>query len=174
MNTKERKQEMPNGENNGELNMKRFLIEDAKCGIAQGGPMIGIVITSVKFNDGESSKWFNLAEVDGIPCFYVTDKDVYDTLIENDFDEEFQEMFDKSHIDEFNGIFVGGEYDEVFDSIYENPENPAVAFIRYVIALTRCELKDVKKLIKRVVGKYVDEIKVPISDAEDEYLFDKE
>lgn len=151
---------------------KRFLIEDAKCGVAQSGPMIGIVITSVKFNDGESSKWFNLAEVDGIPCFYLTEDDVYDTLISNEFSEEFQEMLDNSYIEEFEGITFG-EYEEVFDSIYENPDNPAVEFIRYVIALTRCALKDVKKLVKRAVGKYVDEIKVPVSDAEDDYVFDK-
>lgn len=153
--------------------MKRFLIEDAKCGVAQAGPMMGIVITSVKFNDGESSKWFNLAEVDGIPCFYLTDKDVFDTLIENEWDEKFQEMLDNSYIEEFEGIFVGGEYEEVFDSIYENPDNPAVAFVRYAIALTMCDFKDVKKLVKMAVGKYVDEIKVPISDAEDDYLLDK-
>ena len=152
--------------------MKRFLIEDAKCVVAQAGPMMGIVITSVKFNDGESSKWFNLAEVDGIPCFYLTDKDVYDDMIENDFDDETQELFDKSSISEFEGITLG-EYDEVFDSFYEDPDNPAVPFLRYVIALTRCDLKDVDKLVKKAKGKHIDEIKVPISDVEDDYLFDK-
>ena len=69
------------------MEKKRFLIEDAKCGIT-GGPLDGIVVTSVKFNDGEKSKWLNLAEVEGIPCFYMTDEDVYDKLIENDFDDE--------------------------------------------------------------------------------------
>lgn len=152
--------------------MKRFLIENAKCGVAQGGPMMGIVITSVKFNDGESSKWFNLAEVDGIPCFYLTDKDVYDTLIKGEWDEDFQKMLDNSLIEEFEGITFG-EYEEVFDSIYENPDNPAVPFLRYVFALTRCDLKDVDKLVKKATGKHIDEIKVPISDAEDDYLFDK-
>ena len=152
--------------------MKRFLIEDAKCGVANASPMMGIVATSVKFNDGASSKWFNLAEVDGIPCFYLTEKDVYDVLIENDFDDEMQEFFDKSSISEFEGITLG-EYDDIFDSIYENPDSPAVPFLRYVFALTRCDIKDVPKLVKRAVGKYVDEIKVPISDVEDDYLFDK-
>ena len=152
--------------------MKRFLIEDAKCGVANASPMMGIVATSVKFNDGESSKWFNLAEVDGIPCFYLTEKDVYDVLIENDFDDEMQEFFDKSSILEFEGITLG-EYGDIFDSIYENPDNPAVPFLRYVFALTRCDLKDVDKLVKKAVGKHVDEIKVPISDVEDDYLFDK-
>lgn len=152
--------------------MKRFLIEEAKCGVAQGSPMMGVVITSVKFNDGESSKWFNLAEVDGIPCFYLTDKDVFDTLIENEWDEEFQEMLDNSYIEEFEGITFG-EYEEVFDSIYENPDNPAVAFVRYAIALTRCDLKDVDKLVKKAIEKHIDEIQVPISDVEDDYLFDK-
>ena len=152
--------------------MKRFLIEDAKCGVANASPMMGIVATSVKFNDGESSKWFNLAEVDGIPCFYLTEKDVYDIIIENDFSEEEQELFDKSSITEFEGITLG-EYVEVFDSIYENPDNPAVPFLRYVFALTRCDLKDVDKLVKKAIGKHIDEIKVPISDLEDDYLFDK-
>ena len=152
--------------------MKRFLIEEAKCGVADSCPMVGIVITSVKFNDGGSSKWLNLAEVDGIPCFYLTENEVYDTLIANEWGDEFQETLDNSYIEEFEGI-VFGEYEEMFDSIYEDLDNPAASFIRYIIALTRCDLKDVKKLVKRAVGKYVDEIKVPVSDTEDEYLFDK-
>ena len=153
------------------MGKKRFLIEDAKCGIT-GGPLDGIVVTSVKFNDGGKSKWLNLAEVEGIPCFYMTDEEVYDKLIENDFDDEAQEFFDNASVMEFEGITLG-EYDDLFDSIYDNQDNPAVPLLRYVISLTRCDMKDVKKLIKTAVGKYVDEIKIPISDVEDDYLFDK-
>ena len=152
--------------------MKRFLIEQAKCGIAESVPMFGVVVTSVKYNDGESSKWFHLVEVDGIPCFYLTDEDAYDMFITNEFDDEDEEMLDNSYIAEFNGISLG-TYEEVFDSIYKNPDNPAAEFIRYVITLTRCDLEDVQKLVEMAVGKYVDEIKVPASDEEDDYLFDK-
>ena len=74
---------------------------------------------------------------------------------------------------EFEGITLG-EYYDIFDSIYKNPDNPAVPFLRYVIALTRCDLKDVKKLVKLAVGKYMDEIKVPISDEEEDYILENQ
>lgn len=153
--------------------MERFLIEEAKCGVADTVPMISVVISSVKFSDGKKSQWLNLTEVDGIPTFHLTDEDVFDILMRDDFGDEETDMFDNALSDEFFGIDLLGGYDEIFDSIYDDPENPVVPFIRYIIALTRCKIEDEKELVEAAVGKYVDEIKVPISDAEDDYLSKK-
>ena len=64
--------------------MKRYLIENAKCGITDGGiacgPVSGSVIATVKFKEGEKSQYFSLAEVSGFPNFFLTDKDVFDDL----------------------------------------------------------------------------------------------
>lgn len=152
--------------------MKRFLIEEVKCGVANSCSMMGLVITSVRFNDGEFSKWLNLSEVDGIPCFSLTNKDVFEELIKNDWSEEFTEEMHKSFIMEFEGLTLG-EYDEIFDCIYDgNADAPATKLIRYIIAVTRCDFADFERLREMAIGHYADEIEQIISDVEDEYLFD--
>jgi hypothetical protein len=154
--------------------MKRFLIEEVKCGVANSCPMMGLVITSVRYNDGRFSRWLNLSELDGIPCFSITDSYVFEELIENDWSEEFTEEIHKSFIMDFQGVTLG-EYDEIFESFYEedNEHNPAVPFIRYIIAVTRCDFDEFESLKEMAIGHYADEIKQIISDVEDEYLFDK-
>jgi hypothetical protein len=155
--------------------MKRFLIEEVKCGVANSCPMMGLVITSVRYNDGRFSRWLNLSELDGIPCFSITDSYVFEELIENDWSEEFTEEMHKSFIMDFQGVTLG-EYDEIFESFYEedNEHNPAVPFIRYVIAVTRCDFDEFESLRQMAIGHYADEIEQIISDVEDEYLYDRE
>ena len=153
--------------------MRRFLIEEVKCGVADTCPMVGLVITSIKYNDGEGSKWLNLSELDGYPCFSLTNRDVFDELMENDFIEEFQAEMNKSFTNEFNGLTLG-EYDDIFDCIYDgNEDNPTTAFLRYVIAVTRADFDVVDRLKKMAIGKYADELEFDMSDVEDEYLYDR-
>ena len=155
--------------------MKRFLIEEVKCGVANSCLMMGLVITSVRYNDGRFSRWLNLSELDGIPCFSITDSYVFEELIENDWSEEFTEEMHKSFIMDFQGVTLG-EYEEIFESFYEegNEHNPAVPFIRYIIAVTRCDFADFERLREMAIGHYADEIEQIISDVEDEYLYDRE
>jgi hypothetical protein len=155
--------------------MKRFLIEEVKCGVANSCPMMGLVITSVRYNDGNFSRWLNLSELDGIPCFSITDSYVFEELIENDWSEEFTKEMHKSFIMDFQGVTLG-EYDEIFESFYEedNGHNPAVPFIRYIIAVTRCDFDEFESLKEMAIGHYADEIEQIISDVEEEYLYDRE
>lgn len=159
--------------------MKRYLIENAKCGITDGGiacgPVSGSVIATVKFKEGEKSQYFSLAEVSGFPNFFLTDKDVFDDLIKEDFsDKEFESYMNASYISDFDGLELGGEYEDVCSSIHETPENPAVPLLRYIIALVRCPMEDVDGLIQMAAGKYADELEIPISDIEEDYMEDLE
>ena len=52
----------------------------------------------------------------------------------------------------------------------DDPENPAVPLIRYLITLTRYPMKEVDGLMKLVKGKYIDEVEIPMSDDEKEWL----
>ena len=158
--------------------MKRYLIEDAKCGITDGGmacgPVSGSVIATVKFKEGDKSQYLSLAEVSGIPNFFLTDRDVYDDLIKEDFDDkEFDSYMNASYISDFNGVELG-EYVDVLESIHEDPENPAVSLLRYIIALVRCPMEDVDGLVEIASGKYADELEIPISDVEEDYIEDLE
>ena len=133
--------------------MKRYLIEDAKCGISDGGidcgPVPGHVVTSVKFSDGEESRWLNLAEVDGMPNVYLTEEEVYEAMIKDDpEDETLTERLEEDYIEGLDGIAFGMDYSETFASIAEDPDSPAVPLIKYMIALTRCEMGDVQSLLK--------------------------
>ncbi len=165
------------------------------------GPVMGNVVVSVEFvengdgcseadsaqvdrgseTDGcsqgsqpSASQWLSLVEVEGFPNAYLSDKDIFDDLRGEDFeDEEYAEYMEEHFIDEFDGIMLD-EYESVFNSIRKNPENPAAALIRYIILLVRCPTKDVEGLIQMARGKYADELEIAMSDVEEEYLEEME
>jgi hypothetical protein len=154
--------------------MKRYFIEEAKCGVSEGGmacgPMSGSVVAAVKYKENENeSKWIYLVEVDGITNYFLTDEDVFDMLIKED--DETIERMNECAIREFDGVSLGeGDYD--FYSLQENEGNPAVPLIRYIIALVRCEMEEIDALVALANGKYIDELEIPLSDLEEEYLED--
>lgn len=155
--------------------MSRYFIENAKCGVTEGGmgcgPISGNVVATIQFKDGNATQWLSLVEVEGIPNVYLTEKDVFEDLVAEDFeDTEFIEYMQEHYIDEFEGIEFDDDYSTTFESIAEDPENPAVPLIRYLIALIRCEMDEVNELIERATGRYVDEIDIPVSDVEEEWI----
>ncbi len=153
--------------------MKRYFIVDAKCGVTEGGmacgPVGGNVIVTVKYNDGDKTYWLSNAEVMGIPNFYLTDKDVFDDLMEENFEDEvFTEYMQECFVGDFEDLFLG-EYADVFSSIADDPENPAVPLVRYVVTLTRCSMDEVDGRIEMAKGKYADELDIPVSDVEKDF-----
>ena len=160
--------------------MTRYLIEEAKCGVTDGalmpcGPMPGHVMAAVKFkefSEGEEQpeQWLSLAEAEGYPSVYLSDEDIFDKLMEEDMeDTAFDEYLDEHYLEEFNGIAVC-DYDDLFESIHEDPDNPAIPLIRYIVALVRCPMEDVDPMIRMAEGRYADELDIPVSDVEEEYL----
>ena len=159
--------------------MKRYLIEEAKCGITNGGfgcgPIPGTVITSVKYNDGARSKWLSIAEYDGLPMTFVSERDIFDDLMKDaSEDDEFTEYLEEHQIWELDGVEFGDEYSDVYEGIYADPMNPAAQLLKYAIALTRCEEGEEEDLINMAAGKYTDELDIPISDAEEDFQEDLE
>ena len=105
---------------------------------------------------------------------HYMDKDIFDRLMEEDMeDTEFDEYLDEHYLKEFNGIAVYG-YTDLFESIQEDPDNPVAPLIRYVVALVRCAMEDVDDLIRMAKGRYADELEIPMSDVEEEYLEEHE
>ena len=156
--------------------MKRYFIENVRCDITEGGmacgPISGSVVVTAKIKEDGETKWFSMVEAMGYPNAYVTEKDVFEDLVKEDFgDEEFTAYIQEHFVDDFNGIATGSDYSEIFESIAEDPENPAVPLIKYVIALIRCPMDEVEDLISMAEGKYADELEdVPMSDVEEEYI----
>ena len=160
--------------------MKRYFIENVRCDITDGGmacgPVGGSVVVTAKIKEDEETKWFSIVEAMGFPNAYVTEKDIFDDLVEEDFDnKEFTAYCQEHFVDDFNGVAVGPDYSDIFDSIAEDPENPAVPLIRYMIVVLRCPMEEVDGLTKMAEGKYADELEnIPVSDIEEEILWDME
>ncbi len=152
--------------------MSKYFIEEARCDITNS--LFGNVVATIKFKEDDKTNWLSLVEVEGIPNCILTDKDMHEKFVREDlFDDEFTEFINDHTISDFNGIFLG-EYTDIFCSIADDPENPAVPLIRYLVALARCDTESEKSLIEMAEGKYVDELDIPISDLEEDYLAELE
>lgn len=157
--------------------MTRYFIEKAECGIIEGGmacgPISGNIVVTIQFKDDSKTQWLSLVEVDGIPNVYLSDKDVHKDLVAEDFNNiEFDKYLNDHYIFNFNGIDLDVDYYSTFESIATDPENPAVPLIRYLITLVRCDMDSVEKLIQMASGRYVDELDIPISDVEKDFMDD--
>ena len=158
--------------------MKRYLIEEAKCGITDGGvacgPVSGNVVASIKINDGTVTSWLTLVEVDGIVNLFMTDRDIYEEILQEDFSDEFQAYLNSHAIDDVNGLEFSEDYSSAFSSISDDPENPAVPVVRYLIALVRCDMEETEGLIQMATGKYADELDIPAIDVEEDWIAEME
>lgn len=158
--------------------MKRYLIETAKCDVTEGGmacgPVPGNVVATVQFKEGEKSQWLSLVEVMGIPNVYLTDQDIFDKLLAEDDDDEFIEYANQHQIWDFNGIEFADDYGATLNSFKEQPDNPAIPLIRYLLSLVRCDWDDMDDIIKTASGKYADELSIPTIDLEEDYEYECE
>ena len=141
--------------------MKKYFIEECKCGISRGGvacgPVGGAVIAAAKYTVDGNTKWLTNVEFDGFPGFYLTEESIFEKVVEDDLDEE---ELTNSFIEEFDGVALKGDYDEIVNSMKKNEENPANALIKFLIALTCCEEDQVETLINIGTGEYAEEIVV--------------
>lgn len=155
--------------------MKRYLIENAKYGITDGGiacgPVDGNVVVTVKYNDGESCKWLSVVDVMGTLNFFLLDKDAHDEIMKEDIkDESFTNYLNDHYITEFDGLEIGMEYGEAIENLSENGDDPAAAMIRYVLYLTYSDEESTKKMIAESIGKYADELEVPMKEMEEAFM----
>ena len=153
---------------------KHLLITSARYEVTDGGmacgPVSGSVIAEVGFRTPDGEEFFiSCAEVMGIPNFYKTERSVIDeeVKVENsggEFDEEFKDYLMNCFID---GI---GEYDEIF----ENRDPEWFTILRYLIYIVGNDCDETDAFIKDTVGKYLDEIDIPVSSIEKAYAEDEE
>lgn len=147
--------------------MARFKVLEAKCGVVRGGfacgPVGGPVIGEIKLANEKGDEFYlNLSEAGGIPNWYKTER----STIDEQMKEASNDVFDYLN-DHYIDI---GEYEDVF----ADADMEMYQAYRYLIYLVRCEMDQVDPFIERTVGKYLDEIEIPMSDVEEEYLEDME
>ena len=150
--------------------MKRYYIESVKSGIGEGGmacgPVSGPVVAEAKIKTDLGEVFYlSLAEVMGIPNFYKTEKSIYDILVNEDDDaiEAIQEKFVDTG--DYNDIFK--EQDEEWYQLYK--------YLIFIVSVQKKEFEKYKdvvefKYVDSAVDKYIDEMYIPASDVEEEYL----
>ena len=144
--------------------MARYRVLEAKCGVGAGGmacgPVSGPIVGEIKLAD-ESGKEFYLclAEVDGIPNWFKTDRSTIDEQLSDNGGPDLYNYLGDNYVD-------FGEYEDVF----EDTEAEFYQACRYLIYLVRCERDQEEPFIRATAGKYLDEMEIPMSDLEEEYF----
>ena len=162
--------------------MSRYLIEQIKYGVNDGGdacgPVGGVICVSVKYKkDDGPSRYLELDDVDGIPNFYLSDEDLFDFHVNfNSYDDEDEvKRFVKSYIETLDGVAFSGDYNELFEQFYGNQKtNPITQLLKYIILVARCSNYDMESIIELAIDKYADEIDIPQGDVEQDYLAELE
>ncbi len=152
--------------------MKRFLIEDVKVGVSKGGVTCGnvggSVVAEVCIRDTEKEivRFHTLVETDGSLSIYESDVGSYDIHIREDSDDEkaWQFVSDMELGEYFN-------YDEFFEDLVNlktcDEEHTMIWW--YLVYLVRAGWEDIKKMKEMSLGRFLEEIIIPISDVEQEY-----
>ena len=148
--------------------MTRYRVLEAKCGVGVGGmacgPVAGPVVGEIKITDEDGDEFYLcLAEVDGIPNWFKTDRSTIEEQLSDEADEEMYDYLNDNYADV-------GEYVDVF----EDTDAELYQACRYLIYLVRCERDQEEPFIRSTVGKYLDEMVIPMSDVEEEYREDME
>ena len=151
--------------------MGRFYIEKVSVGLTDNGiPDRDVIVTIQYRKDDGLSQWLSNAECGGFCTLYLNDFNPFEILRSGDVENP---QFGAGMIDSFEGIEFN-DYDDMFEYFAGSNNNPAVPLLRYLIALTRCSEGETDELISMAEGKYIDEVDVPISDIEEDYLYSNE
>ena len=137
----------------------------------------GCVIVSLRVM-GEGYKWLTLVDDNGTPKFYSSQEDIF-ALRKKGEVRSWLEKIEVYRTNEFEGLKLG-EYNDVFFSmyndfvsIYTDNENPVVKLIRYMIDLIFAkDGEEITDLMHLPMGKSIDEVDVPISYIEENYLIE--
>ena len=157
----------------GEKDMSRYIILEAKCGCSEGGmacgPVGGNVVAEIKVRNEETGEEFYLsdAEVDGTVNIFNTGGESSYELQTGDVSDDDEDAWN-----ELNGCIAATAvcYDEFFEEYPRDDEDSMVKLYYYLIYIIRTSEKKAAKYIKETVGKAINDIEVPKSDAEEEYI----
>lgn len=141
--------------------MKRYMIKGVKTALKEDyGPLPGAIAVSVRYDDGEEQRWLSAVECCGNVEFHLSDEDISGTLVAYEPTEKVIKVINDTFVDDLDG-FPLGDYEDLYGAIEEDPENPAVPLVRYLVMLVRCPMVDLQRFIDMGVGRYIDEVDIP-------------
>lgn len=144
-------------------NTNRYKVMDAKCDYS-GGALPGVVIGEIKLLDDNGNVTYMCnSEVDGLPNWFMTDRSTFEEQMDLDsFDNDDFMSYMNTHS---MGL---GNYDE---ALADKHSKWHIA-LRYLTYLVRCSYEDMDDFIANTLGKYLDEISIPVSDVEENLMED--
>ena len=149
----------------------RIKILDVKCGSTEGGiacgPISGEPVYSVRYEINGVKKWIHNAEVEGIPNFFISDEDLHDKFLDDDYINKNIDYINSLNATEFEGLCLD-EYESMIHDISENLDNPAVPFVRFLLRLYCSDSDGINQLIQDCQDKYADELPLPPFDFDEE------
>ncbi len=157
--------------------MAKRLIEGIKVGQSKGGiacgPVSGSIVVELKLRNTEdnSVNYYAIVETESIPTLLESEESLYDLLIEEDYEDESK--WAKVEEAQVGGYMAYGEF-------YESLKDPAcyaeedVPLWKSLIFFTRAGWDEVEEMKPKFIGKHLDEVEIPVCDAEEEYLEDYE
>lgn len=152
--------------------MKKFLVEDIKVGVSSGGmacgPVGGHVVAEIRIRNTENDTvtWHSLAEVEGTLNFTETSVSTFDIQINENYDDE--EAWQIVTDGEAGGY---SDYYEFYDDLASQGCDPEHSLIwKYLAFLVRAGWDETDKAKAEDTGKYLEDIEIPVCDAEQDYL----
>lgn len=149
----------------------RFFIEEAKCDASEFAKEIGLipgaVVASVRYNNGQETKWLHCLDFQSILMFFSTEEDCFDILLNDDITKEEIDYMEQYQITSFHGVevpeYVPHESSELdcFHHIELDPENkPINGLFCYILAMLMCSYEDTAECVSLGIGNYSDELDI--------------
>jgi len=124
-----------------------YLIKNAKYGYTKGGfacgPLIENVAAAVEYVENGKTMYLSVVDIIGLYDFYLSDNDIFDKLINENYDEEVE----KASIRSFKNINL-----EKIDELSNNDDD---LLIIYLMLILRLDKNETKELMKDSIGKYL-------------------
>lgn len=154
--------------------MKRYQVREVKVDETAGGmacgPVPGSIIVGMRIFDGEKEQWLTSSTMGTYCKVLLTDNDVFDTLVEEDFsNEEFWK-----HIDDYSvadcelNEFANDNVPAYIDGI---PEDQAALLLAYMVLVTYADENEYESFIDDMEGEYIDEMATYIVNNLVQYKF---
>ncbi len=135
------------------------------------GPVFGDVVVSIQFEHDGEVNWFHAVENEGFLNAFVRQDDIFDVLLKDDYDADYVDYLEETSEKEVAGIELTGEYCDIISGLYdEDISDEDKSFLRFILAIVRSDWDEVDKLKKAAIGHYTDELDIPMSDMEEDYL----
>ena len=113
----------------------------------------------MRIDDNGNVTYMCNSEVDGLPNWFMTDRSTFEEQMDLDSfnDDDFMSYMEAHSM----GL---GHYDEAL----ADRDSEWYTALRYLTYLVRCSCDDMDDFIENTLGKYLDEIDIPVSDVEDD------